>query len=99
MHFRVADELSDTEQVILGAVRKICLNFNLEEVSSKTLLEAAQEHLGADHTIQLKQHKSTFDKLLMIACNQIEAPSQIFDHVYLGNEGNATNRDELKALG
>ncbi|XP_063721544.1 protein phosphatase Slingshot homolog 3-like isoform X3 [Symsagittifera roscoffensis] len=95
----VADELSETEQIILSALRDLIPLFDLDDITPKALRLAVQEHIGLDNPIQLTQLKSTFDKLMMFTCNQAEAPSRIFDHVYLGNEGNATNRDEMKKLG
>ena len=99
LQFSVADELSETEQIILSALRDLIPLFDLDDITPKALRLAVQEHIGLDNPIQLTQLKSTFDKLMMFTCNQAEAPSRIFDHVYLGNEGNATNRDEMKKLG
>lgn len=47
----------------------------------------------------LKAYKSFIDQEMLLIVRQLDAPSLIFDFMYLGSEWNASNLQELKANG
>jgi len=49
--------------------------------------------------MSLTEFKHFIDEEMITVMRQMDAPSQIFDYLYLGSEWNASNLDELKKLG
>ena len=49
--------------------------------------------------MKLDQFRSFVDEEMMRIFGQLDAPSRITDHLYLGSEWNAANLAELRALG
>lgn len=47
----------------------------------------------------LKKYKGFIDQEMLLIVRQLDAPSLIFDFMYLGSEWNASNLSELKANG
>ena len=44
----------------------------------------------------LKEFKEFIDNEMLFILGQVEKPSLIFDHLYLGSKCNASNMEELK---
>ena len=49
--------------------------------------------------MKLSEYKHFIDEEMIIIMRQMDAPSQIFDYLYLGSEWNASNLDELRNNG
>lgn len=43
----------------------------------------------------LDEYKESIDQEMLVILGQLDRPSRIFDHLYLGTEWNASNYDEL----
>ena len=59
------------------------------------LRKAVEEKMG----MELIEHRSFIDKEMMAILGQMDAPSLILDHLYLGSEWNASNLEELQHNG
>ena len=46
--------------------------------------------------MRLDEYKHYIDQRMIIIMRQMESPSSIFDHLYLGSEWNASNLEELQ---
>ena len=68
---------------------------DLDEVTSKYIRSRLEEHLDMD----LGEFKSFIDEEMLVILGQMDAPTEIFDHVYLGSEWNASNLEELQRNG
>lgn len=49
--------------------------------------------------MNLTEYKSFIDEEMLKILKQLDAPTKIFDHVYLGSEWNASNLEELQKNG
>jgi protein phosphatase slingshot len=49
--------------------------------------------------MDLGEYKSFIDEEMLVILGQMDAPTEIFDHVYLGSEWNASNLEELQRNG
>lgn len=85
----------ETEQVIKTALKEIMMSVDLDEVTSKYIRSRLEEHLKLD----LGEFKSFIDQEMIIILGQMDAPTEIFEHVYLGSEWNASNLEELQRNG
>jgi len=72
-----------TAQLLLTYVCCVKLRTRLEEELSMSLTEL----------------RHFIDEEMLTVMRQMDAPSQIFDYLYLGSEWNASNLDELKKIG
>uniref|UniRef100_A0A1B0DCZ2 protein-serine/threonine phosphatase n=1 Tax=Phlebotomus papatasi TaxID=29031 RepID=A0A1B0DCZ2_PHLPP len=88
-------EREETERVIRTALKEIMMSVDLDEVTSKYIRGRLEEHLDMD----LGEFKSFIDQEMLIILGQMDAPTEIFDHVYLGSEWNASNLEELQRNG
>lgn len=88
-------ERGDTERVIRAALKEIMMSVDLDEVTSKYIRGRLEEHLDMD----LNEFKSFIDEEMLVILGQMDAPTEIFDHVYLGSEWNASNLEELQRNG
>lgn len=71
------------------------MSVDLDEVTSKVIRVRLEEELDMD----LAEYKSFIDQEMLVILGQMDAPTEIFDHVYLGSEWNASNLDELQRNG
>jgi len=55
--------------------------------------------LEEELNMSLTELKHFIDEEMITIMRQMDAPSQIFDYLYLGSEWNASNLDELKKNG
>lgn len=88
-------ERDETERVIRTALKEIMMSVDLDEVTSKYIRGRLEEHLDMD----LGEFKSFIDEEMLVILGQMDAPTEIFDHVYLGSEWNASNLEELQRNG
>ncbi|GAB0093489.1 Protein phosphatase Slingshot [Sergentomyia squamirostris] len=88
-------EREETEVVIRTALKEIMMSVDLDEVTSKYIRGRLEEHLDMD----LGEFKSFIDQEMLIILGQMDSPTEIFDHVYLGSEWNASNLEELQRNG
>ncbi|XP_075147538.1 protein phosphatase Slingshot [Haematobia irritans] len=85
----------ETEGVIKMKLKEIMMSVDLDEVTSKYIRSRLEEHLDMD----LGEYKSFIDEEMLMILGQMDAPTEIFDHVYLGSEWNASNLEELQKNG
>lgn len=71
------------------------MSVDLDEVTSKAIRGRLEEELDMD----LAEYKSFIDQEMLTILGQMDAPTEIFDHVYLGSEWNASNLEELQRNG
>ncbi|XP_018332703.1 protein phosphatase Slingshot-like isoform X2 [Agrilus planipennis] len=88
-------ERDETEMVIRSTLKEIMMSVDLDEVTSKYIRGRLEEELDMD----LGEYKSFIDQEMLTILGQMDAPTEIFDHVYLGSEWNASNYEELKKNG
>lgn len=88
-------ERDETECVIRCTLKEIMMSVDLDEVTSKAIRGRLEEELDMD----LAEYKSFIDHEMLTILGQMDAPTEIFDHVYLGSEWNASNLEELQRNG
>jgi protein phosphatase slingshot len=88
-------EREETEKVIRTTLKEIMMSVDLDEVTSKYIRTRLEEDLDMD----LGEYKSFIDQEMLTILGQMDAPTEIFDHVYLGSEWNASNYEELQRNG
>ncbi|XP_072387537.1 protein phosphatase Slingshot isoform X2 [Diabrotica undecimpunctata] len=88
-------ERQQAEKVIRATLKEIMMTVDLDEVTSKAIRTRLEEELDMD----LGEYKSFIDEEMLIILGQMDAPTEIFDHVYLGSEWNASNYEELQRNG
>lgn len=49
--------------------------------------------------MDLGEYKSFIDEEMLVILGQMDVPTEIFEHVYLGSEWNASNLEELQRNG
>ncbi|XP_054683098.1 protein phosphatase Slingshot homolog 3 isoform X2 [Grus americana] len=85
-----APELS--EQAVRALLRDVMATADLESVTSKEVREELERRTG--HS--LAQHKDFIDNEMLLVLAQMDRPSRVFPHLYLGSEWNAANLEELQ---
>lgn len=85
----------ETEQIIRCTLKEIMMSVDLDEVTSKVIRGRLEDELNMD----LAEYKSFIDEEMLTILGQMDAPTEIFDHVYLGSEWNASNLEELRRNG
>lgn len=88
-------EREETESVIRATLKEIMMSVDLDEVTSKYIRGRLEEDLDMD----LGEFKPFIDQEMLTILGQMDAPTEIFDHVYLGSEWNASNLEELQKNG
>ncbi|GBP48138.1 Protein phosphatase Slingshot [Eumeta japonica] len=86
---------NETESVIRSTLKEIMMSVDLDEVTSKAIRGRLEEEFDMD----LTEYKSFIDEEMIKILGQMDAPTEIFDHVYLGSEWNASNLEELQRNG
>lgn len=94
-NFRRPREREETERVIRCTLKEIMMSVDLDEVTSKAIRGRLEVELGMD----LAEYKSFIDQEMLTILGQMDAPTEVFDHVYLGSEWNASNLEELQRNG
>ncbi|XP_049778831.1 uncharacterized protein LOC126175859 isoform X1 [Schistocerca cancellata] len=88
-------EREETEHVIRSTLKEIMMSVDLDEVTSKYIRSRLEEDLDMD----LGEFKSFIDQEMLTILGQMDAATEIFEHVYLGSEWNASNLEELQRNG
>ncbi|KAK4875115.1 hypothetical protein RN001_011537 [Aquatica leii] len=88
-------EREQAEKVIRSTLKEIMMSVDLDEVTSKYIRMRLEDELDMD----LAEYKSFIDQEMLTILGQMDAPTEIFDHVYLGSEWNASNYEELQRNG
>ncbi|XP_062814498.1 protein phosphatase Slingshot homolog 1 [Anolis carolinensis] len=83
------------ERLIKAKLRSIMMSKDLENVTSKEIRNELEKHMSCN----LKEFKEFIDNEMLRILGQMDRPSLIFDHLYLGSEWNASNLEELRGLG
>ncbi|XP_067151330.1 protein phosphatase Slingshot homolog 3 [Apteryx mantelli] len=81
-----------TEQAVRALLRDVMATADLESVTSKEVRTELERRTG--HS--LAQHKDFIDNEMLLVLAQMDRPSRIFPHLYLGSEWNAANLEELQ---
>uniref|UniRef100_UPI003AB07DF9 protein phosphatase Slingshot homolog 2b isoform X1 n=1 Tax=Centroberyx gerrardi TaxID=166262 RepID=UPI003AB07DF9 len=91
----VPTERERTERLIKTSLREIMMQKDLENVTSKEIRTELEMHM----TCNLREFKEFIDNEMIVILGQMDSPTEIFDHVYLGSEWNASNLEELQNSG
>ncbi|XP_014804230.1 PREDICTED: uncharacterized protein LOC106891914 [Calidris pugnax] len=81
-----------SEQSVRALLREVMATADLESVTSKEVREELERRTG--HS--LAQHKDFIDNEMLLVLAQMDRPSRVFPHLYLGSEWNAANLEELQ---
>ncbi|RZF42561.1 hypothetical protein LSTR_LSTR001356, partial [Laodelphax striatellus] len=84
-----------TEENIRSKLKEIMMTVDLDEVTSKQV----RTQLEAALLMDLGEYKPFIDQEMLVILGQMDAATEIFPHVYLGSEWNASNLDELNKNG
>ncbi|XP_018586223.1 protein phosphatase Slingshot homolog 2b isoform X2 [Scleropages formosus] len=91
----VPTERERTERLIKARLREIMMQKDLENVTSKEI----RTELEMQMVCNLREFKEFIDKEMIVILGQMDSPTEIFEHVYLGSEWNASNLEELQNSG
>ncbi|XP_042203258.1 uncharacterized protein LOC121853300 [Homarus americanus] len=92
------DSLTDKEEtqlLIRSKLKEIMMSVDIDEVTSKYIRQRLEEDLA----MNLFKFKSYIDQEMLVILGQMDAATEIFPHVYLGSEWNASNLEELQSNG
>lgn len=84
-----------TERQIKSSLREIMMQKDLENVTCKEIRTELEMHM----TCNLREFKEFIDNEMIVILGQMDSPTEIFDHVFLGSEWNASNLEELQNSG
>ncbi|XP_068187091.1 protein phosphatase Slingshot homolog 2b isoform X2 [Antennarius striatus] len=84
-----------TERQIKTSLKEIMMQKDLENVTSKEIRTELEMHM----TCNLREFKEFIDNEMIVILGQMDSPTEIFDHVFLGSEWNASNLEELQNSG
>eukprot|EP01137_Pigoraptor_chileana_P014718 Opistho-2@69706 len=84
-----------TRDELVRELREVMMHADLDDISCKDVRDALEAHFG----IPLGYCKEFIDEQMMLIVGQMDPPSKIFDHLYLGSEWNASNKRELETNG
>uniref|UniRef100_H3DFF9 protein-serine/threonine phosphatase n=1 Tax=Tetraodon nigroviridis TaxID=99883 RepID=H3DFF9_TETNG len=91
----VPTERELTERQIKTRLREIMMQKDLENVTCKEI----RTELEMNMTCNLREFKEFIDKEMIVILGQMDSPTEIFEHVFLGSEWNASNLEELQSSG
>ncbi|NXH63108.1 SSH3 phosphatase, partial [Rhabdornis inornatus] len=81
-----------SEQAVRALLREVMAAADLENVTSKEVREELERRTG--HS--LAEHKDFIDNEMLLVLAQMDRPSRVFPHLFLGSEWNAANLEELQ---
>ncbi|XP_054828091.1 protein phosphatase Slingshot homolog 3 [Eublepharis macularius] len=81
-----------TERMIRAKLREVMATTDLENITSKEIRTELECRVGC----RLEDYKEFIDNEMLLIMAQMDRPSRIFDHLYLGSEWNAANFEELQ---
>ncbi|XP_077360879.1 protein phosphatase Slingshot homolog 2b isoform X2 [Festucalex cinctus] len=84
-----------TERQIKSSLREIMMQKDLENITCKEIRTELEIHM----TCNLREFKEFIDNEMIVILGQMDSPTQIFEHVFLGSEWNASNLEELQNSG
>ncbi|XP_072528768.1 protein phosphatase Slingshot homolog 1 [Salminus brasiliensis] len=88
-------ERERTECLIRTKLRNIMMLQDLENITSKEI----RNELEQQTSWNLQDYKTFIDNEMLHMLGQMDKATQIFDHLYLGSEWNASNLEELRDCG
>ncbi|XP_013877988.1 protein phosphatase Slingshot homolog 2, partial [Austrofundulus limnaeus] len=88
-------ERERTERLIKTRLREIMMQKDLENVTSKEIRTELEMQMACN----LREFKEFIDNEMIVILGQMDSPTEIFDHVFLGSEWNASNLEELQNSG
>ncbi|XP_071994450.1 protein phosphatase Slingshot homolog 2 isoform X2 [Engystomops pustulosus] len=91
----VPTERERTERLIKIKLREIMMQRDLENITSKQI----RTELEMQMVCNLREFKEFIDNEMIVILGQMDSPTEIFDHVYLGSEWNASNLEDLQNRG
>nr|XP_055036680.1 protein phosphatase Slingshot homolog 2b isoform X1 [Misgurnus anguillicaudatus] len=91
----VPTERERTERLIKTRLREIMMQKDLENITSKEIRTELEMQMGCN----LREFKEYIDNEMIVILGQMDKPTEIFEHVYLGSEWNASNLEELQNSG
>uniref|UniRef100_A0A452HK59 protein-serine/threonine phosphatase n=2 Tax=Gopherus agassizii TaxID=38772 RepID=A0A452HK59_9SAUR len=91
----VPTERERTERLIKTKLREIMMQKDLENITSKEI----RTELEMQMVCNLREFKEFIDNEMIVILGQMDSPTQIFDHVFLGSEWNASNLEDLQNKG
>ncbi|XP_077336459.1 protein phosphatase Slingshot homolog 2 isoform X1 [Lithobates pipiens] len=91
----VPTERERTERLIKIKLREIMMQKDLENITSKEI----RTELEMQMVCNLREFKEFIDNEMIVILGQMDSPTEIFDHVYLGSEWNASNLEDLQTRG
>ncbi|XP_043910403.1 protein phosphatase Slingshot homolog 2 isoform X2 [Protopterus annectens] len=91
----IPTERERTERLIKTKLREIMMQKDLENVTSKEI----RTELEMQMAYNLREFKEFIDNEMIVILGQMDSPTEIFDHVFLGSEWNASNLEDLQNRG
>ncbi|XP_063151775.1 protein phosphatase Slingshot homolog 2 isoform X2 [Candoia aspera] len=91
----VPTERERTERLIKTKLREIMMQKDLENITSKEIRTELEMQMACN----LREFKGFIDNEMIVILGQMDSPTQIFDHVLLGSEWNASNLEDLQTRG
>ncbi|XP_023665246.1 protein phosphatase Slingshot homolog 2 isoform X2 [Paramormyrops kingsleyae] len=91
----VPTERERTERLIKTRLREIMMQKDLENITSKEI----RTELEMQMVCNLREFKEFIDNEMIVILGQMDSPTEIFEHVFLGSEWNASNLEELQSSG
>ncbi|XP_034535015.1 protein phosphatase Slingshot homolog 2-like, partial [Notolabrus celidotus] len=88
-------ERERTERLITMRLREIMMQKDLDNVTCKEI----RTELETQMVCNLREYKEFIDNEMIVILGQMDSPTEIFEHVYLGSEWNASNLEELQNSG
>uniref|UniRef100_S4RHN7 protein-serine/threonine phosphatase n=1 Tax=Petromyzon marinus TaxID=7757 RepID=S4RHN7_PETMA len=88
-------ERERTEKLLRTKLREIMMQKDLENITSKEIRTELEMLMNCN----LKEYREFIDNEMIVILGQMDGASEIFDHVYLGSEWNASNLEELQSRG
>ncbi|KAL6047544.1 hypothetical protein STEG23_007655, partial [Scotinomys teguina] len=91
----IPTERERTERLIKTKLREIMMQKDLENITSKEI----RTELEMQMVCNLREFKEFIDNEMIVILGQMDSPTQIFEHVFLGSEWNASNLEDLQTRG
>ncbi|CAK6437907.1 unnamed protein product [Pipistrellus nathusii] len=91
----IPTERERTERLIKTKLREIMMQKDLENITSKEI----RTELEMQMVCNLREFKEYIDNEMIVILGQMDSPTQIFEHVFLGSEWNASNLEDLQNRG
>nr|XP_034995844.1 protein phosphatase Slingshot homolog 2 [Zootoca vivipara] len=90
----VPTERERTERLIKTKLREIMMQKDLENITSKEIRTELEMQMACN----LREFKEFIDNEMIVILGQMDSPTQIFDHVFLGSEWNPRSKQRHNKL-